>query len=1143
MEPTWNLTFSVLGSLGAYRDDERSSLDLGGPKQRLVLALLLLAEGAPLSTDRLVDEVWGDDLPNRPEASLQAYISNLRKTLEPDRAPRQAATVLVTQPAGYALAIERSQLDVSRFTDLATTGIEHQRLGRPAEAAAALAEATDRWKPLLPEFADVPSIEEAARRAETLHAEARAHLFAARLDLGESASLVADLRRAVADTPLDERLWAHLALALYRSGQQTDALRALSDARRTLADEVGVDPGPALKALEADILDQSPSLIWVPVAPVAKGPAVVATPVPTDRPLFVGRDHELDVLTSAVHQAVNGEGTAIVISGEPGIGKTRLAEELVAVAEPLGLAVAWARCPESAATGSYFAIAEIAARLAELGVIDLSDRLGFDAVDDDTDRVGVYRRTIETLRGMTGPAMIVLDDVQWGDPGTLRLVEFLAGELRNLPIALVLTTRPTAADSPEPLIDCLSELARVHGGVRLDLDGLDLEAVAAWLERRIDGVADPQLAALVHDRSGGNPFFAQELVALLAGEGRLSAPDAGRVPAAVSDVVRRRVGRLPDDSQRLLSIASVVGRTFDLDVVARVAETTLADVLDALDAPVAAGLVESDRGSPTRYRFSHALVAEALETELAPSRRARLHAATATSIATLRLATVDDHLAELAHHALAGAPAGSAPDAVRWSVRAAERAMAALAPEDAAGHYERALGVVDLAFPGHLRARLDLLQSLARAWSTAGSEERSQRVAADAIEVADQLDDVDAMVEAALALIHPTLWQPGEYRGSNDRLIAVVDRVLERLGTDGDVAARALLSGFRANLAYYASTPEELDVRSVAAVELARSTGDDEVLARVLLQRLQSTWFPTTAAQRLATVDEMLAAADRAEIDPQLRCVGGLTRLVAAYELGEYEPTDLEHTTALAQASGSPVLILEVDTFAAARLGCEGHYREALELANAAAELFHRTDRRSDHAVLFGAQILSLVDLGMLDELIAMSAEIEGSNFGDSMNEMLGFVLLEFGMPDEARDAVGPEGSVPKFPFDWLWLSSTYNAALVRAALGDVDACAALYDQLAPFAGQVATAGSIPVAGSIDLALGRMAAVLGERSAAMGHLDDAIVVERRMGSRAWLARALEAKAGLTGDPDDRQAALDLATEIGCTPVLRRLGAG
>jgi DNA-binding SARP family transcriptional activator len=1156
LESAWNLSFSALGGLAAHRDGE--PLELGGPKQRLVLALLLLAEGEPVGVDRLVDGVWGDAVPDRAEASLQAYVSNLRKAIEPDRAPRRPATVLVTDRSGYALHVDRERFDVTRFVDLATVGIEHERLGRPHEASTTLAEAMSMWKPLLPEHADVVAVEESARNLDLLRGEASVHLFAARLDLGETSSMLVELRAAVDASPLDERIWAQIALAQYRSGRQADALHTLAEARRVLLEQVGVDPGPALKALESDILDQSPSLTWVPVepapatnviatnviatTPAAMTPAAMTPGASADRrPLFVGRQRELDVLTGAVRRAAGGHGAAIVVSGEPGIGKTRLVEEVANAARVSGIAVAWARCPESAATSSYFALAEAAAQLEADGVVDLSGVLGFEAVTDDVDPLAVYRRVSRRLREMSGPAVVVLDDVQWADPGTLRLVEYLSGELRTVPLALVLTARPLDADSPEPLVDCLSELARSTGSTRVDLRGLDVDAIALWLDGRTGGAAPPDLAGLVHARSGGNAFFAQELVELLVGENRIDPLAVSQVPRAVSDVVRRRVGLLPDGSQKLLSVASVVGRTFDLDVVAAVAGSTLDEVLNALDAPVAAGLVTDDPSNPIRFRFSHALVAEALETELAPSRRARLHATTATSIAALRAATIADHVAELAHHALAGAVAGSAADAVTWSVRAGELAEQRHAPEDAAGHYERALGVVDLAAPGDERVRLELLRSLGRAWAAAGSEERAQMVLADAIDVADQLGDLDAMVESALALVHPTLWQPGEYRGRNDRLVAVVDLVLDRLGPDGDISARAVLAGFRANLVYYVATKEELDDRSAAALELARTTGDDDVIARVLVQRLQAIWFAPNAALRLQIAEEAVELALRSDLDVQLLAVAELQRICASYQLGSFDEAAFARLAALVRKAGSPIQVLEIEAFAAAQLACEGRYVEAEEVATAAEELFRRTARRSDAAVLFGSKLLSFLDRAMLERIVEMTSGVTDSTFGPSAIEMMAFVLLELGMSAEARQAIGPVGSTPEPPEDWMWLSVMCNAGMVRAALGDVDACSTLYARLAPFSRQVWIVGSVPVCGCVDLVLGRLAQALGRRDQALHHIGIAVEVDGSMGARAWLARALEAKFELTGAPADLRAATELASDIGCIPVLRRLG--
>ena len=209
-------------------------------------------------------------------------------------------------------------------------------------------------------------------------------------------------------------------------------------------------------------------------------------------------------------------------------------------------------------------------------------------------------------------------------------------------------------------------------------------------------------------------------------------------------------------------------------------------------------------------------------------------------------------------------------------------------------------------------------------------------------------------------------------------------------------------------------------------------------------------------------------------------------------------------------------------------------------MAAQAEDLFRRTARRSDAAVMFGSRLLSFIDQGRFDEIVQMTAAVTDSKFGQSSIEMMGFVLLEFGMAEEAREVVGPVGSLPDIPDDWMWLSTTCNAAMVRAVLGDVAACEVLYERLGPFSGQVWIVGSVPVCGCVDLALGRLAQALGRHDEALRHIDVAIEVDGSMGSLAWLVRALEAKADLTGDPDDRRAALEQATAIGCVPVLRRL---
>jgi DNA-binding SARP family transcriptional activator len=258
-----SLTFRVLGSFEVH--DEDGPLALGGLKQRAVLAVLALTPGRSVSADRLIDEVWGAEPPRQAAASLQAYVSNLRRVLEPGRAAREPARVLGSNAGGYVLLIDPDDVDAHRFERLAEAGRALLRNDRPEAARQTLAQALGLWRgPPLSEFREQPTVRTEAARLAEVRIEALEARVSADLALGEHASVVPELQRLVVDEPLREQLWTHLMLALYRSGRQSDALAAYQQCRRRLDADIGIEPHPALRQLEANILRQSPSLDWVP---------------------------------------------------------------------------------------------------------------------------------------------------------------------------------------------------------------------------------------------------------------------------------------------------------------------------------------------------------------------------------------------------------------------------------------------------------------------------------------------------------------------------------------------------------------------------------------------------------------------------------------------------------------------------------------------------------------------------------------------------------------------------------------------------------------------------------------------------------------------------------------------------------------
>ena len=307
------MNFRILGTFEVAVGGQ--PLNVGGYKQRAALAVLLLSPNRVVLTDRMIHELWGEDATPQAAGSLQAYISNLRRILEPDRAPREPARILRSQPGGYLLEVDLDRFDAACFERLAGDGRSRLREGRPEQARESLTQALDLWRgPALADFRDESFAAAEAARLEELRAVALEHRIEADMARGEHRAVTAELQRLVAQEPLREQLWSHLILALYRSGRQGDALAAYRDCRRTLDEELGIEPSPALRQLEHDVLAQAPSLDGDPsgahrTASAATRPAATASLVfrdgagrlhvypldVTDRPITVGRDSKADI--------------------------------------------------------------------------------------------------------------------------------------------------------------------------------------------------------------------------------------------------------------------------------------------------------------------------------------------------------------------------------------------------------------------------------------------------------------------------------------------------------------------------------------------------------------------------------------------------------------------------------------------------------------------------------------------------------------------------------------------------------------------------------------------------------------------------------------------------------------------------------
>ncbi|KQX64426.1 BTAD domain-containing putative transcriptional regulator [Angustibacter sp. Root456] len=700
-------------------------LDLGTRKQRALLAVLLLEEGRTVSVDRLVDDVWGGAPPQRAEASLHAYVSTLRRALEPDRAPRQQAQVLVRRGAGYALLVGPQDVDFRRFSRLVDQARRRLDAGDLPGAAADLDDALGSYAPLLPDFEGEPWCEPDRVRLARLHRAAVRLSYDVRLQRGDHRLLEPELRAAALADPLDEELWAMLAIALYRSGRQGDALQAVADCKRALADQLGVDPGPRLRRLEVDLLAQAPALVVVEAPTAAAVPAqrhqpadaAVASPaaradVPGGDHPTVGRVHELQTLVSVVDRAVDRQHAVAVVEAEAGAGKTHLLTAASTYAEEHGAQVVWGRCSHGAGAPALWPWVQVAGALrvghepaADPADPALATLLAPGAqtppgpADAATDPSASFRQSEALVQlvhrvARCGPLVLVVDDLHWADDASLSLLEHLGARLPP-GTALLVGLRPPTAHAARPLAEALGALARSRHHERIALEPLPLEGVARVVEQETGVQPDEATASAIHARTGGNAFFVREVARLLHRTGRLTGGDTtvdvgSEVPRSVLDVVRARLASLPADCVDLLRLAAVSGRDVDLRVLAAAAGDTLASTYERLGPAVDDGVLVSHPQRAGWWRFAHDLVRDAVISTTAPLSAPRLHLQVADAFAAVH---PDSAVEPLAFHLWSAGPLADPERTAGALLAAAQAALAKNAHTAAQQHLELAAGV------------------------------------------------------------------------------------------------------------------------------------------------------------------------------------------------------------------------------------------------------------------------------------------------------------------------------------------------------------------------------------------------------------------------------------------------------------------
>jgi DNA-binding SARP family transcriptional activator len=1040
-----------LGNALTLRVDGENRSPPSSRRARALLAYLALHPG-PHQRGRLAAHFWPDVLDDSARASLRVAMTELRQALGPAAGEHLIATRDTVALGGLGLTV-----DVREFDDL----LERDDPLRALEVCGSS---------ILDDFD-----EDWAIQARDEHAHRLAGAFErAAATAADPAETVRLTRAEVALDPLAEAPNRRLIERLAAMGDRSAALAAGRQFAERLRAQLGIAPSRETRALIEELRQAEPE----PVSPAAGLIRLDAT-------AFVGRAAELARLRASWGGVqMHRDRRIVLIAGEPGIGKTRLAQHFAAAALEQGTTVLLGRCSEEP-------LAPFEPYLEALSQAGVSEAL---RPGEGSDDAGARHRLFGAVDvsftdlAARAPLLLLIDDLHWADQGSLLLTGFLLRSSRPGPILVLGTYRDTELGRHTPLTKALGDLKRDGALDRIDLRGLGLDDVAA-LAREVVGTDED--ARRVHARTDGNAFFTEELLRELAESG------PGAVPESVRHAVGVRLSRMSDDANELIAAAAILGLEHDARALQATAGIEAHAAEAALDEVLRARLLRPTTAA-RRFTFSHALVREAVLDEVNVLRRARLHRRAADALAILGEQV---HLDEIAMHLFEAASAVDARNAAEMLVRAGESAIGRLAYEDAAERFDRAAQALELA--GAQDEAGPLLVARGDALLRAGEPEAARAAFTEARALAVRSNDNELLAEAALG-----------FAGLG---IAIVDLDLEAIARLEEALERvtdqALRSRVHARLAielYYADDRTRSERHSAAAVADARASRDPSAIASALSAQHVALWRPDRLEQRLAVTEEMIAAAREAG-DRQAELQARNWRAADLFESGKTAEwrEEAERHARLASDLRLPTFEWYAPLWAATDAMLSGRTDDVERLCQEAEEAGVQAGDRnavvSATMVRFSDQCqhqaYDVVDRAFVEERIANSPA--GIAYGGGR----AWILAALGEIELAREQLRTTMGLTH-AFDANWLSLQAELAEASFLLADDTYASTLYERLAPYAGRPVTAGrAVCSYGAVDLTLGHLAALLGRRSDAIRHVEDAIRLNDTFGCVVWRARA------------------------------------
>jgi class 3 adenylate cyclase/tetratricopeptide (TPR) repeat protein len=882
--------------------------------------------------------------------------------------------------------------------------------------------------------------------------------------------------------------------------------------------------------------------------------------------IFVGREKEMDELRAGLEDSLSGRGRLMMLVGEPGIGKTRTSEEFATYARLRNVQVLWGRCYEGEGAPAYWPWVQIirsyvhdkepkelmsemgpgAADIAQV-VSEVKERLpGLPAppqLEPDQARFRLFDSITTFLKNASKekPLMVVLDDMHWADKPSLLLLQFLAKELRGSRLLVLGTYRDVELRRQHPLAQALGELNRENLSQRVLLRGLTENDVKRFVEVTAGTTPTEALVQAVYRETEGNPFFVNEIVRLLVSDGRLEKADGVKdwsvtIPQSVREVVGRRLDHLSEECNKVLTIGAVIGREFGVKLLEKVAEVKGDRLLEALEEAMGARVIAELPRATDQYWFSHALIRETLYEELSSSRRIRLHRQIGEALEEL---DAEGNLPQLAYHFAEAAPGGDAEKAIAYATRAAERALAMTAYEEATTHYERALQVMELDGVADAEARCDLLIALGDARWRSGDVTESQATFDKAIEVARGLGDARRLGNAVLGRTEQ--YTIGTV---NEAELALLTEALAAVGTgdslvkDPESMKLAALLLARKGVAVYFRSQDEKAQYLTQAVEVARQLGDKETLARCLFAYLFGSIFLWDAEENRALAGELVELAEGLG-HKELLARGLFARIGLGYILGDFQTAnaDIERFATVAHELRLPQNLWYLGTLRAMQAIVGGRMEEAEALATQAFATGQGAEPQNA-LIMYSAQIMSIRrEQGRMSEIRGpLMAGVAQFPLIPAYRAALSMNYGDLGETEEARREFETlaKDDFAILPRDGNWPVAVVLLSDVCAELGDKARAAVLYDMIAPYADRCAVTGTlVDCYGPMSLFTAMLSTVMEHWDDAEREFEAALAMDERMNAVRATLRAQEeyARMLLARDaPGDRQKALGLLTK-------------